>query len=57
MLNLDKPITVTYQGKTIFNAIVPRTASTMVETLENRGDPKLVFDGAIDLELPALASP
>ena len=53
MVDLDKPVTVKFQGKTIFNAVVPRTAATMIKTLENRGDPRLVFDGTIELDLTA----
>jgi len=53
MLDLDQPVVVVYNGKTLYNAIPPRTVKTMLATLAGRGDPKLVFDAEIVVELPS----
>ena len=52
MLDLDKPVTVTYKGKVLFEGPAPRTVGAMVRTLIGRGDPKLVFDAEIAVQVP-----
>lgn len=52
MVDLDKPVKVTHLGKTLFEGIAPRTAGTLAKTLTGRGDPKLMFDAEIAVELP-----
>ena len=52
LLDLDKPVKVVHREKVLFEGPVKRTAATMVKTLSGRGDPKLVFDAEIAVELP-----
>jgi hypothetical protein len=52
MADLDKPIKVTYAGKEMFSGNATRTIATMVRTLNGRGDPKLIFDAEVAVELP-----
>ena len=51
MLDLDKPVKVIHKGKVLFEGVVPRTAATLAKTLIGRGDPKLVFDAEIAVDL------
>ena len=51
MLDLDEPVKVTLKGKVLFEGVVPRTAATLAKTLIGRGDPKLVFDAEIAVDL------
>ena len=53
MLDLDKPVRVVYQGKTLFEGTAQRTVATLVETLEHRGDPDLMFDAELTVKLPS----
>jgi hypothetical protein len=43
MLNLDKPVTVTWGSREVFSGIVPRTGATLTKTLQERGDRELMF--------------
>lgn len=52
MADLDKPITVTHSGKQLFAVKPERTIAVMARTLNGRGDPKLVFDAELAVELP-----
>jgi len=52
MVVLDKPVKVTLQGKVLFEGVAPRTIGTQVKTLVGRGDPKLIFDAEIAVDLP-----
>ncbi|MFO0801847.1 MAG: hypothetical protein U0791_01805 [Gemmataceae bacterium] len=52
MLDLDKPVTVTYKGKTLFEGKAPRSEAVLKKTLAGRGDPKLMFDAEVSVELP-----
>jgi hypothetical protein len=56
MLDLDRPVTVTHAGKTLFNGTPPRTVATMLETLAGRGDPHLTFDAEVRVRLPQAAA-
>jgi poly(3-hydroxybutyrate) depolymerase len=53
MADLDRPVRVTHAGKELFAGVVPRTVGTMIRTLAGRGDPKLIFDAEVTVELPA----
>ncbi len=53
MLDLDKPVTITRAAKELFKGTVKRTIAELAATLGERGDPDLVFDGAITVELKA----
>jgi predicted peptidase len=51
MLDLDKPVKVLRDGKVLFEGTVKRTAAMMAKTLSGRGDPGLVFDAEVSVEL------
>jgi hypothetical protein len=53
MLDLDRPITVTSGGKTLFSGKVKRTASVLAKTLAERGDPKGIFHAEVTVDLPS----
>ncbi len=53
MLDLDKSVTVTMNGKELYKGTPPRTVGVMLATLAGRGDPKLVFDAEVSVDLPA----
>jgi hypothetical protein len=46
MLDLDKPVTITMDGKELFKGIVPRSVAELHATLVDRGDPEMVFCAA-----------
>jgi hypothetical protein len=43
MLDLDRPVTISVLGKTVFQGRLPRTIATLSKTLEGPGDPDLAF--------------
>jgi len=45
MLDLSQPVTISANGTVVFNGPVSRTISTIARTIEERGDPSLVFTG------------
>jgi len=51
MMDLDQPVKVTHAGQLLLTTTPKRTAGTMIQTLVGRGDPKLVFDAEIAVEL------
>ncbi len=51
MLDLDKKVTVEYNGQTIYNEIPKRSVSTLWESLNNHNDLKQVFSSRIELTL------
>jgi poly(3-hydroxybutyrate) depolymerase len=51
--DLDRPVSVRHGGKELFAGKVPRTIAVQIETLEGRGDPKLMFDAEVSVTLPA----
>lgn len=51
MLNLDAPVTVTFQGKTLFQGKVERRLSTMRSTLYERNDPSFMFPAQITVKV------
>ena len=53
MADLDQPVTVKYQGKSLFAGRPQRTIATMIKTLAGRGDPRLMFDAEVVVDLPA----
>lgn len=52
MLDLDAPVTLSYQGKVLSSALVPRTIRTLARTLAEREDPALMFAGEVAITLP-----
>ena len=53
MADLDKPILVTHGGKKLFNGTGARTIEVMVKSLNGRGDPNLMFDAEVSVEIPS----
>ena len=43
MVNLDKPVTIYFNGKKVFSDIVKRKFETMLKTWEERRDPAYIF--------------
>jgi hypothetical protein len=53
MLDLAKPVKVVFDGRTLFEGIVSRSEATMVRTLGDRGDSRMVFHAEIHVSLSA----
>jgi hypothetical protein len=51
MVDLDRPVTVTFTGKTLYTGTPSRTIAALCKTLEGRGDPKLMFDAEVAVEI------
>ena len=51
MVDLDEPVRVTHAGKELFAGRLPRTVGVMVRTLVGRGDPGLIFDAEVEVDL------
>jgi hypothetical protein len=51
MVDLDRPVKIVYDGKTLFDGRVPRTIAALMYTLEKRGDPQLMFDAEVEVKL------
>lgn len=49
MLNLDKPVEISYLGNRIFYGLIIRKADIIRQTLKERKDPDLVFCGEITI--------
>ncbi len=47
MMNLNKPVRVTYKGETVYNDSPKRTIETLVQALKERGDPKAMYTAEI----------
>jgi poly(3-hydroxybutyrate) depolymerase len=52
MADLDKQVTVTHAGKELFAGTPARTIGVLLKTLVGRGDPKLIFDAEVSVEIP-----
>jgi poly(3-hydroxybutyrate) depolymerase len=50
--DLDRPVAVRHAGRELFAGTPPRTVGVMVRTLTGRGDPRLMFDAEVGVELP-----
>ena len=51
MADLDRAINVTYAGRELFSGIPSRTIYTLAKTLVGRGDPKLMFDAEVAVDI------
>ena len=51
VVDLDQPIRVTYQGKTVFEGPVPRTIGEIAANLKNRPDPETLSPAVVKIEL------
>lgn len=52
MVDLDKPVTVRYNGKKLFKGKLRRTIGNMACTLGERGDLRYMFPAIVEVELP-----
>ena len=52
MADLDKPVSVTHAGKELLSVTPKRTIATLINTLEGRGDPKLMFSAEVSVKVP-----
>jgi len=52
MLDLDKPVVISMNGKELFNGVPPRTVAHLHHTLAERADPALTFPAVVLVELP-----
>jgi hypothetical protein len=55
MLDLDRPIAITMNGRELFKGNVPRTIAVMRLTLVERGDPLLMFSGSVTIPVEGKA--
>lgn len=51
MVNLNKPVVVTYKGKRVFKGKLPRTIGNLARTLDERGDLRYMFPATVEVEL------
>lgn len=51
LLDLDRPISISFNGSEIFVGMAPRTIRILALTLEERGDPAMVFSAEVLVEL------
>ena len=52
MVDLDKAVRVVYRGRVLFDGRSRGTIATLVHTLDQRGDPQLMFDAEVEVKLP-----
>jgi predicted esterase len=52
LVDLDQPVKVVHKGKPLFEGRIPRTAGALAKSLAGRGDPKLMFDAEVTVDLP-----
>jgi hypothetical protein len=50
-VDLDQPVKIQQGGRTLYHGLVPRTWATMAQTLAGYGDPRLIFDAQVLVEL------
>lgn len=51
MMDLDKEITVSFEGRELYTGMVPRTIGTIYATVNERSDREMVFSGKLDVDL------
>ncbi len=51
MADLDQPVTVEQDGRRLFSGKPVRTIRTLVQTLADRGDPRLMFDAEVEVDV------
>jgi hypothetical protein len=52
LINLDKPISIRWNGKLLPEPIVKRTIATQMKTLQEHHDMGLCFDAEVKVQLP-----
>jgi hypothetical protein len=50
---MDQPATIRAGSRVLFNRVVPRTISTISQTLADRGDPQSIYLGEVSVTLRA----
>ena len=51
MLDLDRPVIVSRDGKVLFDGMAPRTIRSLHSTLAGRGDPFLMFESSVTVSV------
>ena len=51
MMDLNKPVTVFYDGKELFNGKVKRTLENIYDSIRDRGDQDSIFSAKIKVEI------
>lgn len=57
MLDLDQPVCVVCNGYEVFQGVVPRQVTVMMQSLAERGDPSYIFPAQIAVVLQAKTQP
>ena len=52
MVNLDEPLAVVWNGKTVFKGKASRSLATMLELVYDKTDWKQTFEAALELKAP-----
>jgi poly(3-hydroxybutyrate) depolymerase len=52
MLDLDRPVKISYASQQLFLAPVPRTIGTLARTLDERNDPSMLFCAEVSVDIP-----
>lgn len=53
VVDMDQPVKVVMDGRTLFEGSVPRTIGNLAARLDERADPSYLFSGRIDVVIPA----
>lgn len=51
LVDLAKPVKITCNGKVVHEGKVEKNVATLKQTLEERGDPKMMFPGKVEISL------
>ena len=51
MVDLNKPLKVIHKGKTLFDKRASRNIATIAQSVEYRGDPRMVFSASVDVKI------
>lgn len=51
LVDLDRPVTITEGGATLFTGTLPRTIGTLATTVAERGDPALAFPAQVSVTI------
>jgi hypothetical protein len=52
MVNLDKPVIIRMNGKTLFKGILPRTLANLQSSLATRNDLRYMFPAQVTVKCP-----
>ena len=52
MVDLDEPVVITSAGEPIVTTVVSRTIRILARTLAERGDPRSMYSGELEVTLP-----